>query len=105
MRAGGLKWRITILRETEIGRTAANEPIMQWVEVRTVRAAKLHKSEDEAFTASRNYEVRNVTFRTYFLAELLSTDRIRCDGEEYDVKGWREIGFRHGMDVTAELRR
>ena len=105
MRAGDLRWRVTILRETEIGRTAANEPVLEWSEVRTVRAAKIHKSEDEAFSASRNYEVRNVTFRTYHLADLAATDRLQCDGETYEIKGIRELGFRRGLDITAELRR
>jgi len=105
MRAGELRWRITILRETEIGRTVANEPVMQWTEWRTVRAAKRHKNEDEAFAASKNYEVRNVTFRAYYIPGLAVTDRLQCDGDEFEIKGIRELGFRRGMDITAELRR
>lgn len=105
MRAGDLRWRLTICRELETGRTAANEPILEWTDLRTIRCQKIHKSEDEAFAASKDYEVRNVTFRIYCRGDLLATDRLRCDGDEYDIKGIREVGFRRGMDVTAELRR
>lgn len=103
MRAGDLRWRITILRQTGESNSWA-EDLDTWEEVRTVRAMKIHKSEDERFAAEQRYESRTVTFRTYFLADLLVTDRLRCDGLEYDIRGIRELGFRRGTEIAAEFR-
>ncbi len=101
MRAGQLLWQLTVLRRgPEVNEF--NEPIGEWTAIRTMRAQKIHKSEDEKFAASQRYESRTVTFRTYFFADLQATDRLRCDGLEYDIKGIREFGFRRGLEIAAE---
>ncbi|HWA18961.1 MAG TPA: phage head closure protein [Devosia sp.] len=94
---------MTILRQTE-ETNEFGERLDDWEEVRTVRAEKIHKSEDEAFAASVRYERRAVTFRMYFAADVSVTDRLRCDGLIYEIRGIREIGFRRGIDVAAEYQ-
>jgi SPP1 family predicted phage head-tail adaptor len=102
MRAGTLDRRVTVLRRVQVGETPLNEPIFEWQEVRTVWAAKVHKSEDEKFAASQVYAQRVVTFRTRFMSDLAETDRLVCDGLTYNLKGIRELGRRDGLEVAAE---
>ena len=103
MRAGDLKWSVTILRQSpELNEW--NEPVGEWLPLRTVRAQKIHKAEDEKFAASQRYESRTVSFRMYFQADILPTDRLLCDGLEYDIRGIRELGFRRGTEIAAEYQ-
>lgn len=103
MRAGDLRWRVTILRQTD-DTNQWDERLDVWEELRTVRALKIHKSEDERFAAEQRYESRLVTFRTNYMPDLLATDRLRCDGLDYEIKGIRELGFRRGTEIAAEYR-
>ena len=67
-----------------------------------INTQKIHKSEDEAFAAAQRYAKRTVTFRTYLQADLAETDRLRCDGVEFNIVGIRELGFRAGLEIAAE---
>jgi SPP1 family predicted phage head-tail adaptor len=102
MRAGQLDRRVTVLRNVQIGVTELNEPIYELQELRTVWAAKIHKSEDEKFAASQFYSQRIVTFRTRYMAELVETDKLMCEGLTYNIKGIRELGRREGLEIAAE---
>lgn len=104
MRAGKLDRVVTVLRRTETGRTALNEPIFEWPAAETVRAQLIHRSEDEAFAASQRYEKRLVTFRTRWIPNLSAVDRLECDGLTYEIRGIRELGRRAGLDVAAEVQ-
>lgn len=102
MRAGRLDRRLTISRRVETGRDDLNNPVFEWQTVRTVWAAKIHKSEDEAFAASQHYSKRTVTFRTRYFADVTETDRLEIDGAVYRITGIREIGRRAGLEISAE---
>lgn len=100
MNPGDMRWTVTILRRAS-GSNAWGEDAGEWRDVRTVRATKIHKSEDEKIAAAQRYEVRTVTFRMWFTADLFVTDRLRCDGLEFEITGLRELGFREGLEVAA----
>lgn len=110
-----MRWRITILRQTLETGPPFDERLNVWYDVLTCWAEKIHKSEDEKFAASQRYASRVVTFRTRWLPimgdgvlterkPLIETDRIRCDGLVYDIKGIRELGFRRGLEIAAEYQ-
>lgn len=96
-----MRWRLTILRRTS-ETDDYGEQLAEWNEVRTIRAQKIHKAEDERVAASQQYESRTVTFRTYFFPDITATDRLRCDGLIYEIHGIRELGFRRGLEIAAE---
>lgn len=103
MRAGQMLWRLTILRQSS-QTNEWNEPVGEWEELRTIKAQKIHKAEDERFSASQRYESRAVTFRIHYTADLRATDRLRCDSLEYEIRGIRELGFRRGLEIAAEYQ-
>lgn len=104
--AGSLDRRLTILRRVKTGVDALNSPIFDFCEIRTVAAAKTQKAESETFQQDvvQRAALRTVTFTVRFMADLGETDRLRCDGLEYGIKGIREIGRRVGLEITAEVR-
>lgn len=103
MRPGAMCWRVTILRQTD-QTNELNEPLDIWNEVRTIRAEKIHKAEDEKFAASQRYESRTVTFRIWYWPDIVATDRLRCVGLVYEIRGIRELGFRRGLEIAAEYQ-
>lgn len=101
MRPGDMRWRLTILRQVQVSSTDLNEPVFEWQAVRTIKAQKIHKSEDETFAADQRYGRRTVTFRTYYQPDIGETDRLRSDGVDYDVIGVRELDYRAGIEISA----
>ncbi|RWP80460.1 phage head closure protein [Mesorhizobium sp.] len=104
MRIGTMNRRLAILRRVQTGTDALNAPVLEWQPWRTVWAEKIHKKEDEQFSADlhQRYAVHRVIFRTRYLADLSEVDRLECEGATYDIKGVRELGFREGTEITAE---
>jgi len=101
MRAGSLDRRVTIRRQSQ-NRNEYNELENVWNDVRTVAASRTDLSATERFVAGQLYAVRAVTFRTRYMADLLPTDRLVCEGVTYEVKGIRELGRREGLEIAAE---
>lgn len=100
MRAGKLNRVIFIDRLTE----TLNEnrtPVSTWTNIATLRAEVLQHSVDEAEAGSGERDADAITFRTRFFSGLSTADRIRFMGRAYNVKGWTEIGIRHGVEIKA----
>jgi len=100
MRAGKLNRVIFIERMTE----ALNEnrtPVSTWTNIATLRAEVLQHSGDETEAGSGERDADTITFRTRFFSGLETADRIRFMGGIYNVKGWTEIGIRHGLEIKA----
>jgi len=100
MRAGKLNRVIFIDRLTE----TLNEnrtPIPTWANIATLRAEVLQHSVDEDEASSGERDADTITFRTRFFSGLETADRIRFMGRTYNVKGWTEIGIRHGLEIKA----
>lgn len=102
--AGRLDRYVTLLRESTTGHDSLNEPVMEWIPVRRFKAERINKSEDERFAVEQRYGVRVVTFRARWFEGIAETDRIECEGLEYDIKGLKELGRRRDLDIAAEAR-
>ncbi|ACM39174.1 MULTISPECIES: phage head closure protein [Rhizobium/Agrobacterium group] len=101
MRAGKLDRRITLLRETETGRDALNQPILEWVGIKTVWAGKTVNKGTEVVQAQQMSGTRPLTFRIRHRPGLSLKDRVRYDGALYEIKDIREIGRRVGLDLDC----
>lgn len=102
MRIGSLDRLAYLLRPTAVGETGLGETIYEDQRIRTLWVALIYKSETEEFAASQRFAVRTVTFRSRFFPDLQATDKVECEGVVFDVKGWREIGRRDGLEIAAE---
>lgn len=103
LRAGSFDRIITIERQIPTGdEDVFGQPLSEWRPIASMWASKTHKSEDEAFAAEQRYAVRVVTFTLYWSNDIRETDRLICDGLRYGIKGIREIGFREGLQISAE---
>ncbi|TIN78346.1 phage head closure protein [Mesorhizobium sp.] len=104
MRIGKMNRRLAILRRVQTGTDTLNAPVFEWQTWRTVWAEKISKKEDERFSDDlrQRYAVQRVTFRTHYLAEISEVDRVECEGVTFDIKGLRELGYREGIEITAE---
>lgn len=103
MKIGSLDRVVELRRDVPTGAVdALNVPVKVDTLVATFRAEKIHKSEDERFAAEQRYAVRAVTFRAWFRADVIETDRLVCEGVTYDIRGVREIGRREGIEISCE---
>jgi head-tail adaptor len=98
---GTLNRMVELRRDVTTGTDAYGQPIVTEQTVRRFWAAKIFKSEDEKVAAAAVYSVRLVTFRAHHFDGLEQTDRLVCEGETFNVLGWRELGLRAGLEITA----
>lgn len=101
-RIGQLDRLLTILRPTQTGTDALGQPITELQPVSTVWAQKRTEGGDEDFSSDQRFARRRVVFRTWHLTDIEETDTLECDGFRYDVKMIEEIGFREGIEITAD---
>ena len=102
MRLGRLNRRVTILKRVQVGTSPLGAPMFEWQDSGAVWAELTHNSEDEKHAASITYAERIVTFRMHFRDDLTEVDKLVCEGNEYGIKGQREVGFREGLEIKAE---
>ncbi len=103
---GMMDRRLSVHRAVHVGSSSMNEPIFEWQPLRTVWAQKIHKSEGEQFDqgTKQRYASNSVAFKTWFMSDLRETDKLVCEGTEYNVVGIREIGRREGLEIAAEAQ-
>ena len=104
MRSGKLDRSVTLWRWHQVGTNTYNEPIMDWAQIRSLRATVIPLTADERFGADQVFAVRTLTFRTRWVPDLATTDVIGFEGSYFDITGVAEIGRRRGHEITATHR-
>lgn len=102
MRIGNRNRLVSLQRQVETGEIdALYQPVTKWQTITKFWAALTFKNVDEEFAASQRYAKRTVTFQTSY-RDVKETDRLLLDGNAYNVKGVKEIGYREGIEISAE---
>lgn len=101
MTAGQRRHRIRIERSTETV-NAAGQPVLTWATLyRSVPAAVMSVSQNEADTAERKRQDSIVTFETQYIEGVTPADRVVW----YTVKDERTFGVSSVIDPEAKRRR
>lgn len=103
MKAGSLDRVITVQRRTE-SRDEFGVVTDTWSTIATIRAQKVQASTTEFLQAAGTGAEATVIFRTRWLAGLLTTDRVTCDGTAHDIKELKELGRRKGLEIRTIAR-
>ena len=104
--AGKLNRRLTLLRATKT-KNAFNEEVESFAVLAEVRASKRDVSDAERQRAAETGATITARFQTRWNSvtkTLDPTDRVRCEGREYDVTAVKEIGFREGVEISGTAR-
>ena len=105
MRAGSLDRAAYLLRPTQVGETALGEPLYEDTRLLTLWVSLSGETGGEDFVAGQRIASRSVTFQSRYFSDLQATDKIECEGVTYEVTGWREIGRRRGLEISARALR
>ena len=104
MRAGKLTHTIAIEREVETVKPSGHVA-RTWETIATMRAELKQASATEFLAGFGEADARNVIFLVRWPAiEITTADRIRHNGQSYDIKGLVEIGRRRGLELRAEAQ-
>ncbi|MGG7518837.1 phage head closure protein [Allorhizobium undicola] len=102
MRAGKLDRRLTLLRWTETGRDAFNQPLFEWVDYATVWAQQRPNRGEERFSAQQMVGTAVLTFHIRHRFDVSVKDRVEFDGALYEVTAPpREIGRRVVLEIDC----
>jgi SPP1 family predicted phage head-tail adaptor len=102
MRAGNLDRRLS-LRHLVLGTqgAAGDYPDQSYTEYAEVWGGKQEISGREFFAAQQKDAERTVRFTIRHRTDMLSTDRIVCEGIDYDITHIAEVGRREGLHIFA----
>lgn len=97
--------RVTFERWVEDTGGEFNEPLETWIELGTVHAQKTDLSDREQLTAGgelSSHMARFVVRSSELTRGLVSADRLKLDGNIWNIKGTKEIGGRRSfIELTA----
>lgn len=103
MRAGKLTKTITLQRAT----TTVDQygtPTEGWADLATVRAQIVQSSTEEFMRGWGASTEAATVFRIRWLDGITPADRVRYDGQSYDLKEIKELGRREGMDLRCTAK-
>lgn len=103
MQAGKLDRRLTLRRNSPtVDEFGAEEP--NWVDLATVWASREEVSDAEKVRAQQVGASITARFQVRWsdvTASISAEDQVVCEGVTYMVTGRKEIGRRHGIEISA----
>lgn len=107
MQAGRLDRRVTLLRAT-VTQNAFNEDVETWDTLAVAWASKTDVRDSERVQAAAvgasvttRFQIRHSTQ----VADLSAEDQLECEGVRYGIVATKELGRRHGIEITASAQR
>jgi SPP1 family predicted phage head-tail adaptor len=101
MRLGRLDTYIEIIRDGETGRDEFNAPIMGETVHTTAMAERIQQSGREYLAADGVGASRRIVFRTHRQPDIRTTDRVRLEGVDLNIREVRPLGRLH-MELHTE---
>lgn len=104
MRLGRLNRRITIRRASAPTRNAMNEPVEDWADFGTFSAEQLQQRPTESWKAGQTAAQIETVWRVRWLvrtATISPSDRLICDGREYQIIGVTEPVRRSVIEIVG----
>lgn len=99
MRAGSLDRSITIQRAT----TSVDDygtPVETWTDLVTVRAQIIQQSTTEFIQGGARDDTVKI-FRSRWIEDITTADRVLHDGELFNIKELKPIGRAKGLDIRT----
>lgn len=100
MKAGKMVHVITMQRMTATV-NAAGTPVQSWADLATLRAEKVEQTTAEFIRGHGASDETVVVFRTRFLADLTTADRISFRGQVFNIKELSPIERRRGLELRC----
>lgn len=107
MFAGKRNRRIVIQRATTTQDAGSGENVETWATLATEFAEMMPLSDSERLKAAEISAEISVRFRLAWKSSLSTVnpkDRLTFDGRTFDIWGVKEIGFREGIEISANAR-
>lgn len=101
MKLGALDTYIEIVREGETGRDEFNAPIRGEVIIATAMSQQVQQTGREYLSADGVQSSRKIVFRTHWLPNIRTTDRILLDDARLSIREVRPLGRRY-LEIHAE---
>lgn len=104
MRAGDLNRRLSVLRQTAGETDAFNERALGWPVFISVWCSRTDVSDAERTRAAglgERLTTRFVIRNSSEAREISRRDRIRCDGQLYDIVAIKRVDRDLGLEITA----
>jgi SPP1 family predicted phage head-tail adaptor len=95
--------RIMVFIYTE-GQNSIGQVIKNKVHYKDFYCSKYDWQNREQYENKQLVESDIVVFRTYYDSALDTRYTIEFEGREYNIKGVKEIGYKAGLEITAQYK-
>lgn len=102
MRAGRLDSVIVIERAGTPVIDADGVPQETWDDLMTLRAQIIQASTEEYIRSYGASDETVTIFRTRYVAGITNADRVRFEGQTYDIKEFKELGRGKGLEIRCK---
>jgi SPP1 family predicted phage head-tail adaptor len=100
MRAGKMDSVITVQRFTSVIDEGGGS-VQTWTDLVTVRAQIIQASTEEFIRSYGATDDTIMIFRTRWIDDIITADRVIYDGEAFNIKELKPIGRQRGLDIRA----
>jgi len=100
MRAGKMDSVITVQRFTSVIDEGGGS-VQTWTDLVTVRAQIIQASTEEFIRSYGATDDTIMIFRTRWIDDIITADRVMYDGEAFNIKELKPIGRQRGLDIRA----
>jgi SPP1 family predicted phage head-tail adaptor len=100
MRAGKMDTTITVQRFTSVIDEGGGS-VQTWTDLATVRAQIIQASTEEFIRSYGASDDTIMIFRTRWIDDIKTADRVIHDGEAFNIKELKPIGRQRGLDIRA----
>jgi SPP1 family predicted phage head-tail adaptor len=100
MRGGKLDTTITVQRFTSVIDEGGGS-VQTWTDLVTVRAQIIQASTEEFIRSYGASDDTIMIFRTRWIDDIRTADRVMYDGEAFNIKELKPIGRQRGLDIRA----
>lgn len=104
MLKSGRRDRKIIIQRSSMSETVIGAPEPAWSTLHELWAEVVSVGGKEQGASGREMSARLSRFVILYKPGLKESDRISYDGMIWDIIAFRELGFREGIEITAEAR-
>lgn len=74
-----------------------------FADFKTIWAKYQPMTGSERWASEGSHNIKSAKFTTYFDSSITETMMVRFDGLDWNILGLAEVGYRHLLEITAEV--
>lgn len=97
----GKRAHVIVIQSRSDSLNASGTPVTFWADKATVRAEIIRQATEEFQRGFGSSDLTVIMFRTLYLEQVTTADRVRFEGQSFDIREITRIGRRRGLELRC----